>query len=88
MCIALGIQHAMRVSRIIFSSVACLGVPCTSTLSNKRHDFMRSVEHTFYVKLELCVYLSDTTIRWNIYVYLLHKINYMFRPYFHWPSSG
>ena len=27
-----------------------------------------------------CVYLSDTTIRWKMYVYLLHKINYMFRP--------
>jgi len=38
--------------------------------------------------LKLCVYLSDTTIRWKMYVYLLHKINYMFRPYFHWPSSG
>ena len=42
----------------------------------------------FKDKLELCVYLSDTTIRWKMYVYLLHKINYMFRPYFHWPSSG
>jgi len=42
----------------------------------------------FKQKLELCVYLSDTTIRWKMYVYLLHKINYMFRPYFHWPSSG
>ena len=41
----------------------------------------------FKDKLELCVYLSDTTIRWKMYVYLLHKIN-MFRPYFHWPSSG
>jgi len=39
-------------------------------------------------RLKLCVYLSDTTIRWKMYEYLLHKINYMFRPYFHWPSSG
>jgi len=43
--------------------------------------------HMYVAKLELCVYLSDTTIRWKMYVYLLHKINYMFRSYFHWPSS-
>jgi len=51
---------------------------------SKEKDF----KMTIIDKLELCVYLFDTTIRWKMYVYLLHKINYMFRPYFHSPSLG
>jgi len=49
MSIALGIQHAMPMSPIIFLSVACLGVTYFSTLSHKRHDFLKSIEHKFYV---------------------------------------
>jgi len=38
MFVALGIQHAMHMRRIILSSVASLTVPYFSTLSHKRHD--------------------------------------------------
>ena len=37
--VALGIQHAMRMCRIILSSVACLDLPDFPTSSHERHDF-------------------------------------------------
>jgi len=48
-------------------------------LNSTADIYNHKVCHPRYVfkdKLELCVYLSDTTIRWKMYVYLLHKINY------------
>ena len=39
--VALGIQHVMRMRRIILSSVACLAVQYFSTLFHKRQDFRR-----------------------------------------------
>jgi hypothetical protein len=38
-CVPLVIEHAKRMCRIIFSSVARPTVPCFTTLSHKRHDF-------------------------------------------------
>jgi hypothetical protein len=37
--VALVIQHAKRMRRIKFSSVACLALSCISKLSHKRYGF-------------------------------------------------
>jgi hypothetical protein len=48
--LALVIQHAMRIRRIILPSIACLTLPYFSSLSHKRHDFRKRVtEHKIRV---------------------------------------
>ena len=60
--VALCIQHAMRIRRIIFATVACPSVPYISTLSHKQHDFGKMLLNT------KCVFWFPlTNFVWNIF---------------------
>jgi hypothetical protein len=52
---ALIIQHAVRMRRMILSSVACLTLPHFSTLRHNRHDFRKKV-----IEYKLCVLIFST----------------------------
>ena len=58
---ALDIQHARRMRRIVLSSVACLNLPHFPTLSHERHHFGRKKvnEHKMCV-LIFTTFLSET----------------------------
>jgi hypothetical protein len=59
--VALAIQHAQRMRRIILSSVACPALPYFSTLSHTRHDFRgKIIEH------KMCVSIFSTSFVWNV----------------------
>jgi predicted transcriptional regulator len=60
-CVALVIQNATCMSRIILSSVASPTLPYFSILSRKRHDFREKVtEH------KICVLIFSTTFVWYV----------------------
>jgi hypothetical protein len=56
LCVALVIQHALRLRPIILSSAAGLALPYSPTLSDKRHGFRKR-----YVKHKMCVLVFFTT---------------------------
>jgi hypothetical protein len=77
--VALVIQHAMRMRRIIVLSVACPTRQHFSALSHKRHDFLRNVtEH------KMCAFIFFASFVYNIShskknsVKYYHKCKYVF----------
>jgi hypothetical protein len=71
MSVALVIQHAKRMRRIISSSVACLAVPYFPTLSHKLHDFREKV--TGY---KMCVFIFATNSFCSISYYKKNSAKY------------
>ena len=63
-CVAVVIQHAKRMRRIILSSVRCLASPYFSTLSHKRYDF-RGEGGIFEHKINV---LTLSTSLYNIFL--------------------
>jgi len=70
--VALGIQHAMRMPRIILSPVACPALQYFSTLPHKRYDLRKKkIEHKMCV-LIFSTILSEKTDHSNKYCALYH----------------
>ena len=53
MFVTLGIQHAMRMRRIVLSFVDCLAVQYSSSLSLKQHDLKKKFLDIKYVLFSL-----------------------------------
>jgi len=60
--VALVIQHAMGMCRIMFSSVASMSLQYLPTLSHKWHDFRTNV-----TERKICVLILSTTVFGNIF---------------------
>jgi hypothetical protein len=78
--LALVIQHATRMRRIIFSSVAALAVEEFFTLSPKGHDFRKrkkllQVKHVFLFSLQLLseTFLIRTRIQQDVIINVLRS---------------
>jgi hypothetical protein len=54
--VALVIQHAKRMRRVLLSFVACLDLQYFSTLCHKRHDFWEKV-----IEHKMCILVFSTT---------------------------
>jgi hypothetical protein len=51
-CVALLIQHALLMRRLILSSAACLTLQNVSTLPHQRHDFRKKdIQHKLWVEV-------------------------------------
>jgi len=61
MSVPIVIQLAVRVPRMVASSVACMALPRFSTLSHKRGDFWGGGEEKV-VEREMCVLILSTTL--------------------------
>jgi hypothetical protein len=68
---ALGIQHALRMRRIILPSVTCPAVPYCSTLSHKRHDYRKKV-----TQHEMCFLIFSKNFISNISHSQKHSARY------------
>jgi hypothetical protein len=60
--VALDIQHAKRIDRILLSSVACPALIYFSTLSHKRYGIQKKKDPEH----KMCILISCTTLAWYI----------------------
>ena len=61
--VALVIQHAKRMRRVILPSVACPALPYFTTLSHKQHDFREKV-----TEYEMCVLVFSTNLSGTFFI--------------------
>ena len=72
MSVALVIQHAKHMHRIVVSPVACLDLPYFCTLPHKRHEFRKKKvmgrKHVFWFSLQFLsqIFLILRQIQWDI----------------------
>jgi hypothetical protein len=79
--VALGIQHATRMPRVILPPVACPSLPYISTLSHKRRHFRQKK----VIGHKMCVLIFSTNIVSNTYI--LRRIERDFAITVRWAAS-